>query len=48
MNAAIQEQQRVSLLDDYTISVPLFYLFYTSRRLTSPACKVIKGALTTN
>lgn len=42
---ALKEKKLVSLLEQYAVTLPPFYLFYTSRRLISPAFKIIKDAL---
>lgn len=42
---ALEEKKLVSLLEQHAVTLPPFYLFYTSRRLMSPAFKIVKDTL---
>ncbi|MFC3901891.1 DNA-binding transcriptional regulator, LysR family [Acinetobacter marinus] len=42
----LKNKKLISVLPEYCITHPPFYLFYTSRKLMSPAFKLVKEALT--
>ncbi|WP_375036837.1 LysR substrate-binding domain-containing protein [Acinetobacter sp. RW6] len=42
---ALEEKKLVSLLEQHAVTLPPFYLFYTSRRLMSPAFRIVKDTL---
>jgi len=42
---ALEDKKLVSLLEQHAVTLPPFYLFYTSRRLMSPAFKIVKDTL---
>jgi len=45
VKSSLEEKKLISLLEQHAVTLPPFYLFYTSRRLMSPAFRIIKDTL---